>query len=167
MLQLQGTHLFEALKLFRAEIEKRKEKKKSAKMKAAVEGDFGVFRRLHDNAHIYSEDESDGHDIADVGLLDQTNTTFDSPGTAQPQHSGPVLVQAENGDYHMGPQLAALLKKAKEEDIEIFMRFLAYRQRAEQELIEKRSALRRAEIEAELRAKVSNQCNTCDFRTER
>ena len=43
----------EALKLFRAEIEKRKDKRRVSKLKAAMDGDMGTFRRLSAQGGMY------------------------------------------------------------------------------------------------------------------
>jgi hypothetical protein len=188
--------MFEALKLFRAEVDKRKRKRRMSKTKAALSGDLLTYQRLHDGS-LYSASDSDDddptfrsegltgrqsvfvpssllqvqqttaastHDPHDVDPSQEHQHEHDQATLAPPTDQHPVLIQMPTGEVHLSPMLVTLLKKAKEEDLEIFLKFLSHRQRAEVALLEKQAQLRREEMEAEFRSKAQLQQAEAELR---
>ena len=158
--------IVEALKLFRAEIEKRKDKRRVNKLKAAMDGDISTFRRLSAQGGTYrcvqfhpriaatqptfnsdneaddeimmgsnpehADDEQQIHHHHDESVVSHSEFAAAS-GPADP----PPDMPTELPEIVSSPAFLSLLKKAKEEDLELFMKFLTYRQKSEAIMLEK------------------------------
>ena len=174
--------------MFRAEVDKRKRKKQITKAKAALDSDLDTFHRLQESALFDNDSDSDVMVTSvDAGPGDQihqsgTQMTFILPSAQLPQDQQiqqeqmqqqmpplqqlqpQVLLQGPESSFSMTPNVMSLLKKAKDDDLDVFLKFLACRQRAEITLLEKQAALRMNEIDADFRAKAQMQQAEADLR---